>query len=236
MRFSLVPVLEIGSSPRGRGTRDPQVAILHAPRFIPARAGNTRPRSSPAGRRSVHPRAGGEHVTWSRRCSRDSGSSPRGRGTRPARRAGPGALRFIPARAGNTPAWGRSSPSPTVHPRAGGEHMCRAANMLPKDGSSPRGRGTLGPRERPGPRLRFIPARAGNTRASSTTAWTPSVHPRAGGEHLEIGDHLSRYAGSSPRGRGTPPRRHDVADDPHDPVRFIPARAGNTRTRFLEQA
>ena len=83
-----------GSSPRGRGTH--AVSVSPNPHRIPARAGNT-------GVSSVHPRAGGEHQSWSR----------------PA----PGEVpRFIPARAGNTwtDASGRRRP---VHPRAGGEHV-----------------------------------------------------------------------------------------------------------------
>jgi len=51
----------IGSSPRGRGTLSRRVGNPRQRRFIPARAGNTRPIRPSRRRRAVHPRAGGEH-------------------------------------------------------------------------------------------------------------------------------------------------------------------------------
>ncbi|APH52094.1 Hypothetical protein GbCGDNIH5_1369 [Granulibacter bethesdensis] len=96
-------------------------------RFIPAQAGNT---TIPAWNRlsaAVHPRAGGEHVSVHIVLPRDSGSSPRRRGT-PCGNAGiEGDDRFIPAQAGNTAhATPVSRPAP-VHPRAGGEHTLGSA-------------------------------------------------------------------------------------------------------------
>ena len=112
-----------GSSPRERGTRSvrsaswlpypvhprasgehPRLAaqVHHHLRFIPARAGNTdRERRRPTGR-AVHPRASGEHVMRASPSICTAGSSPRERGTRPARCRASSASRFIPARAGNT--------------------------------------------------------------------------------------------------------------------------------------
>ena len=94
-------------------------------------------------------------------------------------------------------------------------------------GSSPRGRGT-----RPGPhrgraRLRFIPARAGNTARPSRSPLPPPVHPRAGGEHARSVEGALNRAGSSPRGRGTPAEQA-LSESVY---RFIPARAGNTSNR-----
>ncbi len=91
-----------GSSPRGRGTRMESLTNGSTYRFIPAWAGNTSGAVSAGCCRSVHPRVGGEHERGGRRREGDSGSSPRGRGTR----ARPGSAafrrRFIPAWAGNT--------------------------------------------------------------------------------------------------------------------------------------
>ena len=174
-------------------------------RFIPARAGNTRP-----------------------------GSSPRsGNTTRFACDARP--YRFIPARAGNTHTSSRANPrawiyelvnlkvdgsSPRVrgtriradrtmrvrirpvHPRACGEHGSFA--------SCP---GAIGGR--------FIPARAGNTPPPPGQGGPSSypVHPRACGEHAGLGQTIRRTngSGSSPRVRGTP--RHPSPVIRHsDPV------------------
>ncbi len=236
----------IGSSPRGRGTRQPRLARRPRHRFIPARAGNTARRNPAGGCRPV--------------------SSPRGRGTLLRRDAHALEGRFIPARAGNTsPASAPGRPS-AVHPRAGGEHVQVRGQGKACSGSSPRGRGT---REVVLPVLgcsRFIPARAGNTARAGSPGGSSPVHPRAGGEHSSTATSRRPCSGSSPRGRGTLPgltghsgRRggssprgrgtrigatahrggrtvHPRAGGEHlgvhdcrfDGVRFIPARAGNT--------
>ena len=91
-----------GSSPLARGTHRQPDGLGRAPRFIPARAGNTgrrrtRPRPSP-----VHPRSRGEHEIGRTPIAFGNGSSPLARGTRPCGRCPPHCRRFIPARAGNT--------------------------------------------------------------------------------------------------------------------------------------
>ena len=194
---------------------------------------------------TVHPRAGGEHRRLDLRPQRRIGSSPRGRGTPEDQAIGDADRRFIPARAGNTrAASSRSFPS-TVHPRAGGEHTLAATMGAASRGSSPRGRGTRRGRRGCARVRRFIPARAGNTapahcppiptsgsspaRAGNTSrrasgARRNPVHPRAGGEHPDGIRDLGDRAGSSPRGRGTPP----IGAGSSLSGRFIPARAGNT--------
>ena len=147
-------------------------------RFIPAQAGNTGQFAS-------------ERPLF-------AGSSPRRRGTLVDRGGGRlrlGPDRFIPAQAGNTPAaagFGAASHAPsTVHPRAGGEHRRRAGSCaISWTGSSPRRRGTrrsaAASRFVTGTSHRFIPAQAGNTCPSSEhqPSVSPTVHPRAGGEHI----------------------------------------------------
>ena len=133
--------------------------------------------------------------------------------------------RFIPARAGNTTISTGALMSFSVHPRAGGEHRFGFSGPFGGAGSSPRGRGTQDGARWLGARLRFIPARAGNTALKRESIRLSAVHPRAGGEHsthasLEVSDF-----GSSPRWRGT----HLAGDAESSPSRFIPARAGNTR-------
>ena len=133
-------------------------------------------------------------------------------------------LRFIPARAGNTARPQCGSVARAVHPRAGGEHGQTTVRLGRPSGSSPRGRGTLRSDRQGRAGIRFIPARAGNTRCSSSRPSTRSVHPRAGGEHSFRRSSSPSLTGSSPRGRGT---RHTPGFflTMH---RFIPARAGNT--------
>ena len=75
---------------------------LSVPRFIPARAGNTRRTNRPRSRSTVHPRAGGEHHEETYGMEVTNGSSPRGRGTLDAPLLRGPRRRFIPARAGNT--------------------------------------------------------------------------------------------------------------------------------------
>ena len=218
---------QLGSSPRGRGT--------------PCR------RSASRAFRTVHPRAGGEHMVADAARMDQLGSSPRGRGTPEAALYQCEAARFIPARAGNTLPRVRGAALGTVHPRAGGEHLNGLTDQGYAPGSSPRGRGTPRGIGRAQRSRRFIPARAGNTTWRSLRPARSSVHPRAGGEH-DLGISLavegngssprgrehragrtrSRISsGSSPRGRGTPRARYEA----QPARRFIPARAGNTRRR-----
>ncbi len=161
---------------------------------------------------------------------RSPGSSPRVRGTRAVLR-------------------GAGSRNP-VHPRVCGEHVCCALLIAGAvAGSSPRVRGTLGPRvahRRPG---RFIPACAGNTarpnpavagidgsspRVRGTpvlrdmTAENLAFHPRVCGEHHGgNAQHVAGF-GSSPRVRGT----HGIHTPNPPRQRFIPACAGNTPNRM----
>ena len=73
--------LDIGSSPRVRGTQVHQKVKIPHGRFIPACAGNTPPSRSCYFKLSVHPRVCGEHKDKGRGFQGDTGSSPRVRGT-----------------------------------------------------------------------------------------------------------------------------------------------------------
>jgi len=94
--------ITIGSSPLARGTL-PRCAIhASSPRFIPARAGNTRPDYRLLALPPVHPRSRGEHSAKLMPSDSLNGSSPLARGTLRSRQRLIGLGRFIPARAGNT--------------------------------------------------------------------------------------------------------------------------------------
>ena len=131
-----------GSSPRVRGTQEAAYRSGMWFRFIPARAGNTRSGIAGPARRSVHPRACGEHPTGLIMYDMRAGSSPRVRGTRMKRARSGRPLRFIPARAGNTGLRGSQPRNRTVHPRACGEHGRAKQSPSTATGSSPRVRGT----------------------------------------------------------------------------------------------
>ena len=196
-----------GSSPHARGTHRIVAEELAHRRFIPTRAGNTAPSSMIRSEIMVHPHTRGEHALTSRLIPRISGSSPHARGTRTARC--------------------RRATSCAVHPHTRGEHRNGSRRAHARDGSSPHARGT--PRRdpqvsRPG---RFIPTRAGNTPVYLSSLATVSVHPHTRGEHDAQVAAAVLFDGSSPHARGTPA----PADSPCARNRFIPTRAGNTRSR-----
>ena len=195
------------------------------PRFIPARAGNTR-RRRPASRSwSVHPRSRGEHWRSDAETIPGVGSSPLARGTPGGHPARISEQRFIPARAGNTSGSPPRSPPPPVHPRSRGEHPMGRPGAYVLCGSSPLARGTRHTCVRYGPLPRFIPARAGNTTPRRPRCCARPVHPRSRGEHSSRSMTSSQSSGSSPLARGTPCPLLPAFERP----RFIPARAGNTR-------
>ena len=74
--------VNIGSSPRIRGTLQASVAVDYALRLIPTHTGNTPKSSTKSQRKSAHPHAYGEHPGQICREKRPGGSSPRIRGTR----------------------------------------------------------------------------------------------------------------------------------------------------------
>ncbi len=155
------------------------------------------------------------------------GSSPRVRGTPGDGDRGPRRARFIPACAGNAPLDERVHDAAPVHPRVCGERSPSLPSVCPGTGSSPRVRGTRGRAERSRTRQRFIPACAGNARWSADGSAARSVHPRVCGERAIAHDATAWSPGSSPRVRGTP----GVGVVRRARRRFIPACAGNARTR-----
>ena len=212
-----------GSSPRVRGTpgHDP-----HGPRprrFIPASAGNAcaswpTPPAAP-----VHPRECGERSAGVSTPDCVYGSSPRVRGTQIAPAARAGALRFIPASAGNAHQPPEIADVQTVHPRECGERKHNEWRRAPAYGSSPRVRGTPADCRMDLRFSRFIPASAGNAPHPGCWLRATAVHPRECGERAADTTLSLPQAGSSPRVRGTRQRRQRYVPA----RRFIPASAGN---------
>ncbi len=217
----------IGSSPRPRGTHRRWCHRRRVCRFIPAPAGNTGWGGATETRSTVHPRARGEHCPVEDLANAVSGSSPRPRGTLDRKRERRPVVRFIPAPAGNTGRERQRHADRPVHPRARGEHEGPPNASAGKAGSSPRPRGTRSRTGYRSPGNRFIPAPAGNTGRWWGSLPGCTVHPRARGEHgCQSAADLS-LDGSSPRPRGT----RATGRRGRRQVRFIPAPAGNTRSR-----
>ena len=214
----------MGSSPLARGTPSSDSDSTSSARFIPARAGNTvRSTSHPRGL-TVHPRSRGEHLDIRQSLPDPGGSSPLARGTRATGAPHQWSLRFIPARAGNTPIQMICRGGRPVHPRSRGEHSIARNVAASAGGSSPLARGTHLDADAHGGWRRFIPARAGNTPTSSPSRQTATVHPRSRGEHSRTSVSGLHSSGSSPLARGT----RSQFDSGQTSLRFIPARAGNT--------
>ena len=152
-----------GSSPRVRGTRFAMRKRGSIARIIPACAGNStwvcrRPMWMPD-----HPRVCGELREQDLLQQALHGSSPRVRGTRPARRLEGLAGRIIPACAGNSPHGTRRPGIATDHPRVCGELRSLISHSRRGGGSSPRVRGTRSSHHRGRDSGRIIPACAGNS-------------------------------------------------------------------------
>ena len=192
-----------GSSPRLRGTANSNPFTHLLIRFIPAPAGNSSMLRWPPWRRAVHPRACGEQCGVAVGVTGKTGSSPRLRGTVLSIKDHLPCNRFIPAPAGNSAASGIRACRPPVHPRACGEQRCFRDSRMSAAGSSPRLRGTVKSELEYNPRLRFIPAPAGNRHTWQFVSRPISVHPRACGEQAWASFSTVFDGGSSPRLRGT---------------------------------
>ena len=221
--FGALIVSLTGSSPRVRGTVRGSPTRPAYLRFIPACAGNRSSVSLISLCTAVHPRVCGEQVwkNWSR-VSR-AGSSPRVRGTDFTMDQANTIARFIPACAGNRYETSSQILLTSVHPRVCGEQCSGLRPISVDDGSSPRVRGT--DRDVGGirPRVRFIPACAGNRYSSHTVCSFSTVHPRVCGEQIRMADKKKLTTGSSPRVRGTV----QIIGATSTTSRFIPACAGN---------
>ena len=213
-----------GSSPRARGTRPQRRGGAPSDRIIPACAGNTAAQRRGTHWRPDHPRVRGEHLRSSSPSRRSAGSSPRARGTPHAGKVIPTSARIIPACAGNTSCCRSAQSCPPDHPRVRGEHIDAETKGDVDTGSSPRARGTHPCELRGLTARRIIPACAGNTVQPDSACKLRPDHPRVRGEHLRRLPKRRNTSGSSPRARGTLPRRVR----PLDAGRIIPACAGNT--------
>ena len=212
-----------GSSPRVQGTRLSTPCPGVASRFIPACAGNAAALGKDRHQLTVHPRVCRERFGPLFRTNPIVGSSPRVQGTLTACCSNPDRQRFIPACAGNASMPSVDPAKMAVHPRVCRERRLRMMIFLFTVGSSPRVQGTRTRRGFSPPRIRFIPACAGNAWHITRILTGSSVHPRVCRERTPPPYLSTGQAGSSPRVQGT---HHFVVFAPIG-YRFIPACAGN---------
>jgi len=152
------------------------------------------------------------------------GSPPRTRGTLNKNFVRDDYGGITPAHAGNTSYFYDWVKGCGDHPRARGEHLTPDEMRKIAKGSPPRTRGTLSVQLYRWDSDGITPAHAGNTayfRFLYPRNWD---HPRARGEHALV-------LGSSPVGKGSPPRTrgtHSLPAAALSTVGITPAHAGNT--------
>ena len=172
-----------GSSPRVRGKRDVQALRKPLAGLIPACAGKTWPAAGPRSSTRAHPRVCGENGGDPDNLYTGDGSSPRVRGKPRAVRHHAGQRGLIPACAGKTRVRSGAHYPRRAHPRVCGENPWRTFRGMFQAGSSPRVRGKP-TRSRA---LSFldglIPACAGKTTATTSSASAARAHPRVCGEN-----------------------------------------------------
>ena len=156
------------------------------------------------------------------------GSSPRVRGKPWFRKSLCPRAGLIPACAGKTPTRDTAKRVPRAHPRVCGENTPPALRKSVKAGSSPRVRGKLLRHRRKRKKRGLIPACAGKTAWITGLDRDPKAHPRVCGENRSIAAKMSSVGGSSPRVRGKPRERGNVAARRG----LIPACAGKTCGSF----
>ena len=224
--------LDLGSSPRMRGSLILATEWIHRNGIIPAHAGLTSGVSWIRRRIRDHPRACGAHCERRYESASGEGSSPRMRGSHymPLSYLTPKGI--IPAHAGLTTDSTLLCTHRRDHPRACGAHLSDNLNQLVRLGSSPRMRGSqdglLGFGEIEG----IIPAHAGLTRQRRRAYHTNRDHPRACGAHQPVPCASLADMGSSPRMRGSQRRRFDV----HQYRGIIPAHAGLTHESLFSRS
>ena len=213
-----------GSSPLARGLQTQPGRPHPRARIIPARAGFTYIGRYVGLKGADHPRSRGVYVRVIVEQPRRRGSSPLARGLRVAQGIVSITARIIPARAGFTPATGRTAGHARDHPRSRGVYVVLSILVLTVSGSSPLARGLPGTCRtrrttrgiipaRAGLRqpveglelvVRIIPARAGFTRRVHLFLFGSRDHPRSRGVYARYRSLNGTSFGSSPLARGLP--------------------------------
>ena len=191
-------------------------------RSIPACAGKPSYYAAPRPDTAVHPRVCGEAELTGGAVDRQTGPSPRVRGSHPGSSRRVRQVRSIPACAGKPHAASGGPERTRVHPRVCGEAPAAAGRPDVVHGPSPRVRGSRDDvgvlRLVPG----SIPACAGKPPAPRASSRHRRVHPRVCGEARPSPPRSRCGWGPSPRVRGSRVLLGPLAT----PLRSIPACAG----------
>ena len=219
--------LELGLSPRVRGSRHGLQHVSAGQGSIPACAGKPPGIGESTGSLKVYPRVCGEAAESVRVCGVDCGLSPRVRGSLGELVGCLDGLWSIPACAGKPLHAYILTYRARVYPRVCGEASVHLLSDSPFPGLSPRVRGS-----RPTIATRLvdawsIPACAGKPTRGHPSRWKGRVYPRVCGEASVAGMLRSVEPGLSPRVRGSL-----IVDGPEaGTVRSIPACAGKPSAR-----
>ena len=202
-RLSIRSSHKQGSSPRVRGSRKIINTVFPQAGIIPAGAGLTLATVRRPTADWDHPRGCGAHYNMQIIRARETGSSPRVRGSQGCVDVMEGFTGIIPAGAGLTSVRSNFQKSPWDHPRGCGAHPPSGCTIRAILGSSPRVRGSpaflVVNRRLQG----IIPAGAGLTCRCKRNRHVGRDHPRGCGAHLPPLWSLATAEGSSPRVRGS---------------------------------
>ena len=182
---------------------------------------------SPARTAAAHPRSRGENRMRARSAFSSAGSSPLTRGKPDTGEEDCDEAGLIPAHAGKTPGYPRRPERPWAHPRSRGENTRATTASRFWPGSSPLTRGKLRAGRGKTKAVGLIPAHAGKTSCSTTSARTSRAHPRSRGENRSRRERSPATTGSSPLTRGKPATYQVTAKLGG----LIPAHAGKTFAR-----
>ena len=213
-----------GSSPLARGLRRRVATARRCAGIIPARAGFTRSSTPTRARARDHPRSRGVYAVQPDSVAFLEGSSPLARGLRYAKALSASSIRIIPARAGFTSVIFWPGVQSADHPRSRGVYWRPSRTTPSSAGSSPLARGLLRDGAVRAGGRGIIPARAGFTRPTESTARCATDHPRSRGVYRRARTGSPTRGGSSPLARGLLMRPCISCG----PMRIIPARAGFT--------
>ena len=214
----------IGSSPHMRGKPGNKGAGCVGRRIIPAHAGQTQTIRTGYAHHADHPRTCGANGGLAALAAKGGGSSPHMRGKQQGARHLLRVARIIPAHAGQTRSRSGPAPDPKDHPRTCGANALAYRIREGRDGSSPHMRGKRRPALRHYPRVRIIPAHAGQTYRPDCSRRSCPDHPRTCGANAMREGLFHKLAGSSPHMRG----KHADIEAEGRQIRIIPAHAGQT--------